>query len=406
MPGLKSRLLALVFVAGAASVWMSASQAAAADRSRYHDRGAHEFSVHYETWTDPRRDRDLPVKIYAPQGADAPPVVVFSHGLGGSVEAAGYLGEHLASWGFLALHVQHPGSDRAVWAGADSRPEILARLREAVRDPGVTINRFRDLPFLLDEIETRVRDGRLDANPRHIGMAGHSFGSHSVLAAAGRAYPAPRGTLRFADPRIDAGVLLSPPPGNRIASEDYDAVFGQVAIPLLHVTGRADGSPLDPEVSPQDRLVPFRQIPAAPQILVLFDQADHRVFSGRRVPRAPAWYAQVQADVAACATAFFLDHLRDDREAAAFMGGSDLDAALIAPATVSRRNLPATPEAPTAATTSGSAAIECLERGSGKRMPGCGTTPARAAGPRRGAGRAPDDGGPGAAARADGTGAR
>ena len=71
--------------------------------------GAFSVSTHYETWTDAARGRDIKVKLYAPDNPTPPPVVIFSHGLGGSVEAASYLGERLASWGILSVHIQHPG---------------------------------------------------------------------------------------------------------------------------------------------------------------------------------------------------------------------------------------------------------------------------------------------------------
>ncbi|MBU6451485.1 MAG: hypothetical protein KGS72_06890 [Cyanobacteria bacterium REEB67] len=53
--------------------------------------------ITYQQWTDTKRSRTLPVKIYLPSStvqAKAPyPVVIFSHGLGGSVEVAPYLAE-------------------------------------------------------------------------------------------------------------------------------------------------------------------------------------------------------------------------------------------------------------------------------------------------------------------------
>ena len=45
------------------------------------------------------------------------PVVVFSHGMGGSRRGYSYLGSYWAAHGFVAMHVQHIGSDRRLWAG-------------------------------------------------------------------------------------------------------------------------------------------------------------------------------------------------------------------------------------------------------------------------------------------------
>ena len=55
-------------------------------------------SVKYE-WRDTARDREVPVKIYYPADCNTPcPVIIFSHGLGGSRDGYEYLGRHWASW--------------------------------------------------------------------------------------------------------------------------------------------------------------------------------------------------------------------------------------------------------------------------------------------------------------------
>src|SRR4051812_40026410 len=70
-------------------------------------------------WKDAKRkDREVPVRLYVPQKAKGPrPVVIFSHGLGGSRDNAAYLGKHWASHGFVCVYVQHRGSDELVWKG-------------------------------------------------------------------------------------------------------------------------------------------------------------------------------------------------------------------------------------------------------------------------------------------------
>ena len=71
-------------------------------------------------WTDPARQRPVPVRLYLPQSADAQrpvPLVVFSHGIGGSRQGYRYLGSHWASQGYASLHLQHVGSDRQLWFG-------------------------------------------------------------------------------------------------------------------------------------------------------------------------------------------------------------------------------------------------------------------------------------------------
>jgi predicted dienelactone hydrolase len=63
------------------------------------------------TWYDPVRKRPLPALIYFPTGGNRCPVVLFSTGLGRSREDCAYLGRFWASCGYVAVHLQHKGSD-------------------------------------------------------------------------------------------------------------------------------------------------------------------------------------------------------------------------------------------------------------------------------------------------------
>ena len=70
-------------------------------------------------WRDASRDRTIPVRIYYPaQGSGPFPVIVFSHGLGGSRDGYRYLGERWASRGYVSVHLQHPGSDKELLKSA------------------------------------------------------------------------------------------------------------------------------------------------------------------------------------------------------------------------------------------------------------------------------------------------
>ncbi|MCY2993583.1 MAG: hypothetical protein NTY19_37750 [Planctomycetota bacterium] len=66
------------------------------------------------TVRDPARSRDIPLRVYLPAAKDPAPVVLFSHGLGGSREGCGYLGHHWSARGYVVVFLQHPGSDNSV----------------------------------------------------------------------------------------------------------------------------------------------------------------------------------------------------------------------------------------------------------------------------------------------------
>ena len=166
---------------------------------------------------DTARARTIPFKLYAPDDPeDAPdpgprPVVIFSHGLGGSRDAAPYLGEALSRNGYYAFFIQHPGSDASILDGVKSRDEVMQRLRAVMQNPGNAPDRFRDLHVVIDQMHLmNAPDGPLAGklDLEHIGMAGHSYGARSVLTAAGQRmgmYGTP-----FKDSRVRAGIALSP----------------------------------------------------------------------------------------------------------------------------------------------------------------------------------------------------
>jgi predicted dienelactone hydrolase len=64
---------------------------------------------------DEKRSREIPIRVYLPTDQAAAPVVLFSHGLGGNREGSAFLGKHWAARGYVAVFVQHPGSDDCVW---------------------------------------------------------------------------------------------------------------------------------------------------------------------------------------------------------------------------------------------------------------------------------------------------
>lgn len=232
-------------------------------------------------WRDAARQRTLPVKCYLPvlrPGAAAPPVILFSHGLGGSRTGYSYLGRYWAEHGLAVVHLQHPGSDETVWRGKG--PAVMENLRGAV-NLKQSVERLKDVAFAVAELQRLARKegrfhGRLD--PERIGMAGHSFGANTTLWAAAVAggFPVP-GVPPL--PEIKAAVLLSPSPAG------LDAVYPSIRIPCLHLTGTEDHSPIR-DMTLAQRREPFERITGVPEYLVVFTGGDHLVFSDRNGPRA------------------------------------------------------------------------------------------------------------------------
>ena len=80
---------------------------------------------------DSARGRDVPLRVYLPSDRAPAPVILFSHGLGGSRAGSAFLGVHWAARGYAAVFVQHPGSDDSVWKDlpAAERLQSMNRLQ-------------------------------------------------------------------------------------------------------------------------------------------------------------------------------------------------------------------------------------------------------------------------------------
>ncbi len=252
--------------------------------------------VTHRTLHDAARDRDVPVKITTPDeaGPGLLPTIFFSHGLGGSVEAAGYLAEGLAERGYVVVNVQHPGSDRAVWEGVP-RPRRMAVLKAAANGEQA-MERPRDVSFALGVL---LAADEVAIDPERVGVAGHSFGAMTVRLIAGQTLGA---GVSFADRRFRAAVALSSQP-----VEDAASLVGMTT-PILHLTGTLDDSPISPGVTPENRRDAFAKSVAADRFLVVFDGADHGVFGGgERFPgrRDAGHDAAVQAAVVGACGLFF-----------------------------------------------------------------------------------------------------
>ena len=298
--------------------------------------GPSEVEVVTHEWTDPLRQRIVPVKIYYPKSGGRCPIIIMSHGLGGSRDGYEYLGRHWASHGYVSVHPQHKGSDDAVWKESSNRRESM---QQAAGTLANVVNRPKDVSFVIDRLEKLNSEagplrGRLDMGC--IGMAGHSFGAHTTLAVAGQTFSGLLGqSLTLADRRVRAAVPMSAPaPKQR---NKLDQAFGPIKIPCLHMTGTLDDSPIG-DTKAAERRLPFDHMRLADQYLVTFAGGDHMIFSGR--PRrtealaAPGWRGSGAKDslfqelIRTVTAAFWDAYLRDDAQAKTWLAGDGCEAML------------------------------------------------------------------------------
>ena len=243
-------------------------------------------------WTDtlrPDGPREVLARFYLPllvkgsenAAASQPvPLVVFSHGIGGSREGYSYIGKHLAANGIAALHVQHVGSDRSLWFG--NPLQLVARLQEAATDKEA-IARTQDIRFALNQVLASTEfKTRLDAT--RISAAGHSYGANTVLLLAGARVQRDSQVLDLADPRIRSAVIISAPPF--YGQGDPQAIVGSISVPSLHITAQRDEINIPGFYSAaKDRVAIFEatastQSPAA-KTLAVFSDGSHNIFTDR-----------------------------------------------------------------------------------------------------------------------------
>jgi predicted dienelactone hydrolase len=270
---------------------------------------------------DASRNRDIPVRIYLPVQTQPEPVVLFSHGLGGSRAGNVFMGEHWAARGYVAVFVQHPGSDDSVWENVPVSDRMKAMKTAASLDNFLL--RVQDIPAVLDQLgrwnswtadKSSVLSGRM--NLKEVGMSGHSFGAITTEAVSGENLPFT--AKEFTDPRIKAAIAFSPSPPR---AGNPAKAFGSVSIPWMLMTGTEDVAPIG-DMDVQSRLKVYPALRGAPKYQVVLFRAEHSAFTDRplpgdREPRNPNHHRVMLA----LSTAFWDAYLRGDTNALNWLNG-------------------------------------------------------------------------------------
>lgn len=270
------------------------------------------------TVKDDTRHREIPIRVYLPESATPQPVVLFSHGLGGSREGSAYLGRHWAARGYVVVCLQHPGSDTSVWRDKPVGQRMIA-LRQAAGVENFLL-RVKDVPAVLDELDRWDRSGdhqlsrRLDLG--RVGMSGHSFGAVTTQAVSGQSVV---GNFSCTEPRIKAALPMSPSSPRR---GDPEQAFGQVKLPWLLMTGTLDVSPIG-DIDVKSRLAVFPTLPSGGKYELVLDRAEHSAFSDRALPgdahqRNPNHHRVILA----LSTAFWDAWLKQDPTARTWLDGA------------------------------------------------------------------------------------
>lgn len=274
---------------------------------------------------DNARQREIPIRVFLPATTMPAPLVLFSHGLGGNRFGADYLSVQWSRRGYVAVNLQHPGSDESI---LDVPAEQLLQAFNDAASLENSILRIEDVSAVLDQLEVWNSDPdspfylRLDLN--RIGMTGHSFGARTTQSVSGENTPFIPGVSR--DPRIDAAILFSPSPPS---VGDPQQALAAVDIPWLLMTGTFDDSSVT-NVTAADRLRVFPALPPGSKYELVLFEGYHHAFTDRELsplqePRNPAHHGIIEA----LTTAFLDAYLRDDLSARAWLDGDDARSILL-----------------------------------------------------------------------------
>ncbi len=240
-------------------------------------------------WKDAARDREIPARLYFPErsvnSANAAsagsttrvPMVVFSHGLGGSQLGYSYLGRYWASLGIASLHVRHSGSDRGVWTA--NVFTLFSNLQRAASEENA-LARVKDVSFAIDKVLAESDFAKtIDANA--IAVAGHSYGANTAMLIGGATVMREGKPMSWRDDRVKALILISAPPFT--GEGDMAQILSDVKVPTLHVTGTEDVIRVPGYRSDlSDRIAIYdAQSARADKSLTVFKGATHSIFTDR-----------------------------------------------------------------------------------------------------------------------------
>lgn len=249
--------------------------------------------------TDQQRSKHVPVTVSFPDGQGPFPVIIFSHGAGGSPQSYQPLIRYWTANGYVCLQPSHNDSlQLRQRTGQDAT--FMTILRQAASDWQGWENRARDISLIIDRLTEISQNSPLlqgKMNFQKIGVAGHSYGAFTAQLIGGATIDIPRGgkDVSFSDPRAQAILLLSPQgrSKNTLGFKNQQS-WSQCLQPEMIMTGSLDKGMLGQP--PSWRTEGYHFAPPGNKYLVFIQGASHLTFTGK--PGAEqdlSWWQQLQA---------------------------------------------------------------------------------------------------------------
>ena len=288
---------------------------------------------------DAKRNKDVHVRIFYPNKAGKYPVIIFSHGAGGSQNCCDGLTRHWATYGYVTIQPTHEDSAVQRRNTGEESIQFGKAVRDALKNPALWESRPLDIAYLLDTLPTlgnRVPGlvGELDTE--RVGVGGHSMGSYTAEAIAGAIVDLPgHPDMNFADPRVKAVLCLSPQGPGQFGLTEHS--FDQIALPYIGMTGSLDS--LGPLASPAWHKVPFERSRAGDKFHVFIAGANHMSFITPRtlLRNHSEQGGAIFDDTNSASLAFWDAYLKGDARAKSYLESDALDKSSHGAAKLSRR---------------------------------------------------------------------
>jgi predicted dienelactone hydrolase len=288
---------------------------------------------------DAKRNKDLHVRIFYPNDAGPYPVIVFSHGAGGSQDCCEALTRHWATYGYVTIQPTHDDSAIQRRNSGEENIRFLQAVRDGLKKPALWESRPQDISFVIDSLpvlEHRVPGLVANMDKDRIGVGGHSMGSYTAEAIAGAIVDLPgHPGSNFADPRVKAVLCLSPQGPGQFGLNDHS--FDRLSLPYIGMTGSLDS--LGPVASPAWHKIPFERSLPSDKYHLYIEGANHGSFITART-LSPTHAAQGEAILGytnSASLAFWDAYLKNDARAKKYLQSDTLEKSSRGAAKLSRR---------------------------------------------------------------------
>lgn len=229
------------------------------------------------------------------------PLIVMSHGFAADRKFLQYLAYHLASYGFIVVAIEHPGSNIYSFAEAGFNLDNLLPESEFIDRP-------KDVTFVLNELEEFNKNDNnlpIQFNTEKVTIIGHSFGGYTAFALAGAelnskemrkfceetlalgrspadwlqcsAAKLPNTKHKFKDERIKQLIAFNPIVGNLFGKS-----ISEIKIPSLIFASSKDS--ITPNLDNQ--LKPFQELKGNKYLAIGFG-ATHMSITDKRNEKSP-----------------------------------------------------------------------------------------------------------------------